>query len=786
MPFFARRQLLGFFTIAACSFAAIATRPVAGQATEGPSNAAPNSSAQTNAVAVPEGAVPEGTAGRAVDDFALDDFRGRRWSLADFDDARVIVVAFLGTECPLVRLYAPRLVDLAETYAGRDVAFVGIMSNQQDSLAEIAHFARAFDVSFPLLKDAGNQVADQFDAQRTPEVFVVDRERQVRYRGRIDDQYTYGIQRPAVDHQYLRDAIEALVEGRAPPMARTDSVGCHIGRVLRPSADSDVTYSQQISRIFQRRCVSCHRSGEIAPFELTDYDEVVGWAGMIEEVVREQRMPPWHANPDHGDFANEARLTHEEKQLIFDWVAAGAPQGDPSDLPEPLEFVEGWRIGEPDLVVYMSDDPFQVQATGEVPYKYFTVDPGFTEDKWVQAAECRPGNRSVVHHIIVAPASRERVAARIHGDIESDWLAATAPGAQPMILPPGMAKRIPAGAKLVFQMHYTPVGTPQEDRSCIGLVFADPESVRHEVVTQKAASRHLRIPPGDANHEVTATFRFRDDSRILSMFPHMHLRGKSFRYTATYPDGREPEILLDIPRYEFNWQNAYAFSEPKRMPAGTLLTCVAHYDNSAENLANPDPTATVRWGDQTWEEMMIGYFDMIVDDAPVATSDKPETRVRRFLEEARKPDFRVNSRLLDDARSALGSNARLREWGTAVRKIVPQLDRVDWMTVEDGWLTIERAADASDGNRGAGQHFPSAALKVAGYAERDEVVVHADITSISAPDFRLMSRWFGSSMHVPVEIDGQRGVISFWSSDRDAFPDEAVAVLRELAGALGN
>jgi hypothetical protein len=354
----------------------------------------------------------------------------------------------------------------------------------------------------------------------------------------------------------------------------------------------------------------------VGPFSLTDYEEVAGWAEMIREVVNDQRMPPWHANPEHGDFANDSRLSKEELGLINQWVDAGAPQGKLSDLPEPKKFTTGWQIGEPDLVVAMSDKPYKVPATGVVDYEHFVVDPGFTEDKWIKAAECRIGNRAVVHHIIVAADTGKK---RDNGSVKSEWISATAPGSPPLVLPEGHAKFVPAGSKLIFQMHYTPIGTPQEDISKVGFIFADPSEVRKTVGTREIVNDDFRIPPGADNHEVTASFRFRRDAKVLSLFPHMHLRGKSFRYEATYPDGTS-EILLDIPRYDFNWQNGYKFKEARLFPKGTVIKCTAHYDNSEKNLANPDSSKTIRWGDQTWDEMMIGYFDMTWADEDLQAS----------------------------------------------------------------------------------------------------------------------------------------------------------------------
>lgn len=724
--------------------------------------------------------------GDAAPSFSLQDYRGTPWTLSSLKDKQLVVVTFLGTECPLVRHYAARLQQLSEQFAARGVEFVGIDANQQDSLSELAHFAKETKLRFPLLKDAGNVVADQFGAERTPEVFVLDAERRVRYHGRIDDQFTYGVQKQTSVERPLVDALEALLAGRPVQKTQTEIVGCHIGRLLTPQQDSPVTYSKQISRILNQRCVECHRSGEIGPFSLTNYTETVGWAEMIAEVVRERRMPPWHADPAHGRFINDARLSDEERTAIQQWVDAGAPEGNAADLPPAPKFVEGWRIGTPDLVIPMADKPFSVPASGEVRYQYFAVDPGFKEDKWVQAAECRIGNRAVVHHIIVAAGSRERVTQRLGGEVASDWLAATAPGSRPMILPKGLAKRIPAGAKIIFQMHYTPNGTAQQDLSSIGLIFAKPADVKREVITQKAANTNFRIPPGDSNYQVEANYRFEEDAAMLALFPHMHLRGKAFRYTAHYPDGRE-ETLLNVPRYDFNWQNAYAFAEPKPMPAGTRIHCVAHFDNSKDNWANPDPTKTVKWGDQTWEEMMIGYFDMTPIREVSLRSRPTENRVAKFAEQVKKGPVQIPGELLQQTKDAQKSAAAWQSFGRALRLLVPQLDRVCWISVDEGKMKVERVHQAVPGRRngGEGTVVPVGQLFLAKYATSPDIVVHADISKLNSADFRLLANLYSSSVHVPIKLEGKPGIISFWSSDPDAFSPAAVDVLRQVAAELG-
>ncbi len=619
--------------------------------------------------------------GGKVDNFALKDFRGQPHSLSDFKDKKAVVVVFLGAECPLAKLYAPRLQQMSEEFAAKGIAFVGIDANRQDSPTELDAYARIHQVKFPILKDVGNTVADRFGATRTPEVFVLDPQGIVRYHGRIDGQYSFGAgvgyAQPKLERRDLAEALTELTAGKPISVASTEVKGCLIGRVRKPTDKSEVTYSKQIARIFQNRCLECHREGQIAPFAMTNYDEVAGWGEMIEEVVREQRMPPWHANPAHGKFVNDARLSDAEKEQIFAWVKSGCPEGDPADLPAPRKFTEGWLLPrEPDQIVYMTDEPVSVKAEGVEAYRHYVVDPKFKEDKWVKLAECMPGNRKVVHHIIVfvqppnarmfalgrgrggaggdggaggrdvardedgkpQPSEGARAGSERAGDNRGEgtggrgrggplgdrdalgfgFLAGFAPGTRPMVAPEGMAKKIPAGSKLVFQMHYTPCGSEQTDRSSVGLIFLDKKDVTHQMSTTNASYHQLEIPPGKPDYTVEARKTFTRDTLLLSLFPHMHIRGKSFRYEATYPDGKH-EVWLDVPRYDFNWQNSFILAEPKMIPKGTQLLCTAVFDNSPENLYNPDPTKTIRWGPQTWDEMMIGWYDVAF---PVAEADK--------------------------------------------------------------------------------------------------------------------------------------------------------------------
>jgi peroxiredoxin len=565
--------------------------------------------------------------GERVKDFTAKDVSGRTFSLSKVDSSKVVVLAFLGVDCPLAKLFTPRIVELAGKYASRDVVFVAIDANRQDSISELAAYARRQGISFPILKDLRQTIADRIGATRTPEVIVLDRERTIRYRGRVDDQFGFkppnqaaGYHKAKSARNDLQLALDELLAGKPVSVPETKVDGCLIGRDRQPAVHPSVTYAKDVAVILNKRCVACHRSHQIAPFALTSYEDAVGWANMIVEVTQLNRMPPWHADPRYGVFDNDARLTDREKQILAQWAEEGAPAGNPTDLPPPPKFADGWRIPEPDEVIYMSQRPYEVPATGVVPYRNFVIDPGWKEDRWISAIEGKPGNPSVVHHIllyIVPPDGRIPDLVR-----EDDtFLGTYAPGNQPEILAPGLARPVPAGSRFLFSIHYTPNGSAQQDRSCMGIKFADPSSVVRDVTMSAAFNKRFTIPPGARDQPVQAQYTFRRDALLFGLSPHMHYRGKDFQFNAFYPDGSK-EILLSVPNYDFGWQTLYRLKEPKLMPSGTIIKCLAHYDNSAENLNNPDPNAEVKWGEQTFQEMMIGFLEI----APAA-----EGSVHRIL-----------------------------------------------------------------------------------------------------------------------------------------------------------
>ena len=541
-----------------------------------------------------------------VDWSAIRDIDGQA---IDISGAHWTVVCFLGAECPLARLYGPRLQSLAEEFAGDGIKVVGINSNLQDSPADIKAYLKQLDLGFAIIKDGQQLLARQFRATRTPEVFVLDRKGQVRYRGRIDDQYQPGTARAKPTRQELRSALQSLVEGKSVEVAKTEAVGCLITFRRAPletvDVDKAVTFTRDVAPVLNKHCVECHRPGEIGPFALTDYDEVTGWGEMILEVIRDKRMPPWHAEPGYAEIVDARRMPANDQQVIADWVAQGMPQGDPKHLPVARKWAKGWHLSTPPNVEFdMRERPFVVPTEGTVDYQYFVVDPDWKEDRWIHAAQVVPGDASVVHHAIVF--IRPPDGTRFEG---IGWIGGYVPGQRTRPLPTGHARRVQAGSKLVFQMHYTPNGRKTKDTTRVGIWFADQSAVTHEVSTRVVLNNDFEIPPGAKNHIVNMNMQgFARESRLLSLTPHMHLRGKSFRLDVERANGTE--TLLSVPHYDFNWQHWYQLKTPIRLDDIHSIQMKVGFDNSANNPHNPNPDEFVTWGDQTWQEMSVAFFDI--------------------------------------------------------------------------------------------------------------------------------------------------------------------------------
>jgi hypothetical protein len=381
------------------------------------------------------------------------------------------------------------------------------------------------------------------------------------------------------------------------------------------AADTTPTFSKDVAPIFYKSCIECHRATMFAPMSLTSYEDARPWLRSIKKRVTERTMPPWGSEMAHGTFRNDPRLTDQEVQTIVAWIDGGAPEGDTADMPKMPALAEGWTIGKPDAVFSMTED-YKIPATGTIEYLYIRIPMNLPEDRWYTAVEIKPTARAHVHHVIAYTEPSSDQPPRPGSTFGPTNITGVSPNKPGLVFEPGIAKLLKAHHDIILQMHYTTNGTEAIDRTQVGFVFAK-EAPKQVHVTGLAAQLQFLIPAGDPNAEVKAVSVLRQDTILTSLTPHMHVRGKDMTYTAFYPDGTS-EVLLSVPKYDFNWQITYELASPKRLPKGTRIEVVAHYDNSPGNKYNPDPTKDVKWGDQTWEEMMIGFWGSVVD-APAAS-----------------------------------------------------------------------------------------------------------------------------------------------------------------------
>ena len=404
-----------------------------------------------------------------------------------------------------------------------------------------------------------------------------------------------------------------------------------VGWVLAavPALAAGPTFSKDVAPILYKSCVECHRPDAMAPMALISYEDARPWARAIKQKVTRREMPPWGADPTIGRFSNDVSLKQSEIDTIAAWVDGGAPQGNPAELPSAPEFAAGWSIGKPDLIFKMQQ-PFNVPADGTVPYSYVTIPTNLKEDVWIRGVELKPTDRRVVHHIISTlvegngkpPDPTPKLTRDPSRKELGGGLGGLVPGRLYSLYEDGVARKIPAGADIVLQMHYTTIGQPITDQTEIGIVLAkEPPAKLRAEGGGAIPNMGFAIPPGDPNYEVVGKQTFDRDTFLSSLYPHMHVRGKDAQYSIIYPDGRE-EVVLRVPKYDFNWQLSYKLAEPKFMPKGSTLKVTMHYDNSPGNRFNPDPTATVRWGEQTWEEMMLGYYGTIELPGSTATRSR--------------------------------------------------------------------------------------------------------------------------------------------------------------------
>lgn len=604
--------------------------------------------------------------GKKIEDTAVVDLTGRHDRWYNYAGQRATVVVFLSFECPVSNSYSPLLADLYKQFSDKGIGFLGICPTTEP-VDTVAKSVKEYQLPFPVVVDPKFAVVDAFKAKITPEAFVVDPHKILRYRGRIDNQWQARLRANAqVTSRDLNDALEALLAQQPIRVPATKAVGCPILLPrTAPAAFSarTPTYHRDVAPILQQRCMECHRPGAVGPFSLTNYKQAVTWGIDIKEWTQTGRMPPW--KPVAGPaFHNERKMPAAEIATLAAWVDAGMPEGDPKDAPLAPTFADGWMLGTPDLILSPSAD-FHLGPSGNDVFRCFVVPTNLTEDKYVVAVEVKPGNPRVVHHTLHFFDTEGRgrrleqaELARTKKPNETDWgpgysvamgvgflpvpnatgrpnfgaLHGWAPGQVPRFLPEGSGYFLPKGSDVIVQVHYHRNGKPETDRTQIGLYFAK-KPVTKPWQTIVVPGLFTWIPANAANHVVRGAVWTLSDCTLYSVMPHMHLLGKSVKMTMTRPD-EKPITLVDIRDWDYNWQETYWFREPIRAPKGTKLEIEAVYDNSANNPNNPrNPPVPVLFGEQTTNEMLFGFIGAISDapgrirfsrEAPNLTSRQPK------------------------------------------------------------------------------------------------------------------------------------------------------------------
>lgn len=581
-----------------------------------------------------------------------------RWEQLAGEKATVIL--FLSFDCPMCRNYLQALNEQSVQYGKLSVHYVGIIPTNDEPMI-IAQQVDQFKLSFPVLKDHGLRITNLVSATTTPEVVLLNRNSEICYRGLIDDAYSKRlVLNKRVNKRYLIDAIEALISETPVPIKSTEPIGCKISPIrTQTAAANGPTYHRDVAPILQKHCQSCHRPGGAGPFPLLTYKQALTWSDDIQEFTRNRQMPPW--KPRGGlEFVGDRRLTGKEIDTLTQWVKGGCLEGDPNDAPKATADLSEWPLGKPDLILEMPDD-FILGPTGRDHYRVVVLPTGLKEDRYLTAVDVRPGNANVVHHAVNlfdTTGSARRQQAR-HEALESKLrnptavdigpgfpsgmlpgirlnpvdlfarvppygpLGGWAPGMMPQKLPVGTGFFLPKDSDFLMQLHYHRIGRIEKDRTKVGLYFAG-QPVERPVLTVvipgyfkpavKSNDPLGYIPAGDANCRGHGTWYVLEDCTLLAVMPHMHLLGKSIKITFTRP-GQQTETLIDIPEWDFNWQELYYLKQPLKVPAGTRFDIEGIFDNSASNPNNPnDPPIDVRFGEQTTDEMLFGFLYATKDD----------------------------------------------------------------------------------------------------------------------------------------------------------------------------
>ncbi|MES2461489.1 MAG: redoxin domain-containing protein, partial [Armatimonadota bacterium] len=531
--------------------------------------------------------------------------------------ARATVVAFTSSSCPVSKKFASSLARLEAEYQAKGVRFIFVDPIASDTPKDLKALAAAQKWRGPVVRDTAGAVTRALGARVTTEAFVIDGARTLAYRGAVSDQYGLGYARDDAHRHYLKDALDAVLAGSTPTVAATEAPGCALVAPTAKTVSAPVTYYSRVSRLMQTHCVECHHSGGTAPFTLDTLESVRAHAGAIAQAVAARSMPPWSAAPPPAghstEWVNDRSLPKQDREDLLAWIGGAKPAGNVADAPIPRSYATGWKIGTPQAL-FQLPRPVPVKADGVMPYVNIDVPTGFTEDKWVNGLEIQPTDRGVVHHVLVFAVERDASGKATHNEEAeglNGFLAGYVPGTGSFIYPDGFAKKIPAGSTLRFQIHYTPNGTATTDQTKLGLTFAS-KAPDHEVRVAGIANVLLNIPAGSQRHPEKGVLPVPVDAKILAFMPHMHVRATACRYDMVSPSGVR-QTLLDVPRYDFNWQHYYRYADPVNVTKGSRIEFTGWFDNSTANPANPDPKKNVRWGPQTTDEMLLGYVEYYLD-----------------------------------------------------------------------------------------------------------------------------------------------------------------------------
>jgi len=565
---------------------------------------------------------------------------GAMFVRGDEAPAKARVTVYLSTDCPVAAASSPRLVRLVDEYASRGVEFEGLFPNEMETEQGIAKYASERNFKFTVRLDVGGEQAKRDGVEIVPTVIVRNAEGQIVYRGPLDDEKVS----TRVTKNYAADALAAVLEGRSPAEKEVEPFGCLLMAGEPVPTMEEVNYADHVAAILNDKCVTCHRPGEVAPFSLIGYENARKWSRMIALVTKDGRMPPWLA-ADGVEFAHDLRLDPRQKEILQRWAEADAPQGNPNRIPATPTFPADWAMGTPDMVVQMPE-PFQLAAEGEDEYWHFVIKPNLDEPVYVQGIDVRPGNRTVVHHVIafldesgasdrLVQASGARSGGYRNGGggpgfIPSNSFGGWAPGMMPTRLPAGTGFLLKPGTNIVLQVHYHKSGKEETDQTKMALYFAK-EEVTKPVSIAWLANPGIRIPAGDPAKSFTQTLPIPVDVTVYSLMPHMHYLGRKMKATVVKPDGTE-EVLIQVDDWNFNWQFAYMLKEPYKIKGGSRLRIEATYDNSAENPHQPsNPPRDVRWGEETTDEMMLLVAAISVDGVPAGGGSRLQQLAERFL-----------------------------------------------------------------------------------------------------------------------------------------------------------